>query len=118
MLFISSSWNQISRRRALAGAVLLVLTVAGPVAGAKAAEVDATERVRIGEYDLNTEAGSRAALHALASASRRVCRVGESRQLSDAARAEACYGQALGSAVQAARSERLTQLFRAKGKVG
>jgi UrcA family protein len=118
MSFISSSRNKVSRGRALAGAVLLVLTVAGTVAGAKAAEVDATGRVRIGEFNLNTDAGSRAAFGALASASRRVCRVGESRLLSDAARAQACFEQALGNAVQEVRSERLTQLFRAKGKMG
>jgi UrcA family protein len=102
----------------LAGAVLLALMVAGTVTGAKAAEVDAAEVVRIGQFDLNSDSGSGAALRALASASRRVCRVGEVRLLSDVARAQACYEQALGNAVQEVRSERLTQLFRAKGKVG
>jgi UrcA family protein len=118
MSFISSSQERISRRRALSGAALLALAIAGSMLGAKAAEVGGTERVRIGQYNLATDAGSRAAFQALASASRRVCGVGESRQLSDAARAEACYAEALGNAVQAARSERLTQLFRAKGRVG
>ena len=118
MSFISSSWNQISGRAASAGVVLLVLTVAGTVVGAKAADVYATERVRIGIFNLSTDAGSDAALHALASASRRVCRVGEARQLSEVAREQVCYRQALGNAVREVRSERLTQLFRAKGMMG
>jgi len=106
------------RRRALAGAALLVATFAGSMTDAQATEMVAVEHVRIGQFNLNTEAGSRAAFDVLASASRRVCRVGESRILSDEARAQACFGESLANAVQAAKSERLTQLYREKAKAG
>jgi UrcA family protein len=117
MLVILCGRNGSSRRRALAGAVLFTVAMVGSVAVANAGE-GSTERVRIGQFNLDSDAGSRAAFGALASASRRVCRVGESRALSDETRAEACYAEALANAVEAVRNERLTELFRAKGKAG
>jgi UrcA family protein len=100
-------------------AVALTLMVAGSVAGlAQAADEPPTERVQIGKYNLDTDAGSRAALRELSSASQRVCRVGESRVLMDVVHAKACYRESLENAVEAAGSEHLSKLYRAQSGVG
>jgi UrcA family protein len=75
-------------------------------------------RVRISQFNLEAEAGGRAAFAALAGASRRVCAVGDSRHLEEKARGQECYQQALARAVQAVRSERLARLYEAKRKAG
>jgi len=95
-----------------------LMMVAAAAAVAHADDGVPTEKVRIDKYNLNTDAGSRALYQALSSASQRVCAVGESRQLSVAAHAQACYRQALANAVAAAQNERVTQLYRAKNATG
>jgi UrcA family protein len=104
-----SSWKN------MAVALMMVAAVSGVV---HADDGVLTERVRIDKFNLNTDAGSRALYQALSSASQRVCDVGESRQLSAIAHAQACYRRALENAVAAVQSERVTQLYRAKNPTG
>lgn len=99
---------------------LMVLTTA--FSGlAQAEEAVPTEKVRIDRYNLQTEAGSRALLHALSAASQRVCGVEESRnsrQFEVISRANRCYETALSAAVSQVKSERLTQLLQAQRGIG
>jgi UrcA family protein len=96
-------------------ALMIVVTATGM---AHAENWVLTEKVRIDKFDLRTEAGSRALFQQLSSASRHVCGVGDSRELSEVASAATCYKQTLGNAVQAVQNERVTQLYHAKIPTG
>ena len=102
----------------LRSAALALTMTAGFTATAMADDTVPTEHVRIDQYNLNTEDGRRAVLRHLSFAAKHVCAVGESRLLEDVARAEACYRDSLANAVQAVRSERLTELYMARAKGG
>jgi UrcA family protein len=99
-------------------AVSLALIIAGTASSfASAAELP-TVRVRINQYNLQTEDGLRAVLSKLSSAAQHVCGVGESRILTDEALAAQCYRETLSNAVQSVRSEQLTALYMARAKGG
>jgi UrcA family protein len=76
------------------------------------------ERVRIDTFNLSSDAGAHAVLRELSGAAKRVCGVGNSRDLAHVVHEKACYREALANAVDAVRNEHLTQLYRATSGVG
>jgi UrcA family protein len=120
---ISMSFLQLPVRRTrlsltpinVALALMMMATATGV---AQAGDEVPTETVRIDRSNLTTDAGSRAVFQQLSNASRRVCRVDDSRELIRLVHAQSCYKEALGKAVLAVQNERVTQLYRAKVGAG
>lgn len=71
--------------------------------------------VHYGDLDLSTEAGANTLYHRLQSASRLVCRSFDSADISQRAKWQACYRQALSGAVSKVNRETVTALHDKNG---
>jgi UrcA family protein len=98
-------------------AALALLLTATAVNATPAADT-VSEHVRIDTFNLSSDSGAHAVLRELSGAAKRVCGVGNSRDLAHVLHEKACYRETLANAVDAVRNGRLTQLYRAKAGVG
>jgi UrcA family protein len=113
----ATRWHPRSVRARSRRASSLIAAMAATVLGATAAAGEAPAvTVRYDDLNLTSDAGTQILLRRLSAAAHRVCADGQQRELTRLRRAEACFREALGNAVVAVHNERLSVLYRERGR--